>query len=42
MVLGTFGNFYSVLGKVKSTMPPQFNRPDVLSSASDREKLFAC
>ena len=29
-----------VLSKGKSTIPPQFNSPEVLSSASDRAKLF--
>ena len=31
----------SVLNKVKSTIPPLFNYPEVLSSASDRAKWFA-
>ena len=31
----------SVLNKGKSAMPPLFNRPEVLSSASDKAKLFA-
>ena len=31
----------SVLNKGKSAIPPLFNRPEVLSSASDKEKLFA-
>ena len=31
----------SVLKKRKSTIPPLFNRPEVLSSASDKAKLFA-
>ena len=31
----------SVLNQVKSTIPPLFNRPEVLSSASDKAKLFA-
>ena len=31
----------SVLNKAKSTIPPLFNSPEVLSSASDKAKLFA-
>ena len=31
----------SVLSKGKSAMPPLFNGPEVLSSASDKAKLFA-
>ena len=31
----------SVLTKGKSAMPPLFNAPEVLSSASDKAKLFA-
>ena len=31
----------SVLNKGKSTIPPLFNKPEVLSSASDKAKLFA-
>ena len=31
----------SVLNKSKSAIPPLFNGPDVLSSASDKTKLFA-
>ena len=31
----------SVLNKGKSTMPPLFNGPEALSSASDKAKLFA-
>ena len=31
----------SVLSKSKSAIPPLFNRPEVLSSASDKAKLFA-
>ena len=31
----------SVLNKGKSAIPPQFNGPEVLSSASDNAKLFA-
>ena len=31
----------NVLSKVKSAMPPLFNGWDVLSSASDKAKLFA-
>ena len=30
-----------VLNKGKSAIPPLFNRPEVLSSASDKAKLFA-
>ena len=39
------GNFwriaYSVLSKSKSAIPPLFNGPEVLPSASDKAKLFA-
>ena len=31
----------SVLNKSKSAIPPLFNRPELLSSASDKAKLFA-
>ena len=31
----------SVLNKGKSAVPPLFNGPEVLSSASDKAKLFA-
>ena len=31
----------SALSKGKSAIPPLFNRPEVLSSASDKAKLFA-
>ena len=31
----------SVLNKDKSAIPPLFNGPEVLSSASDKAKLFA-
>ena len=31
----------SVLSKGKSIIPPLFNSPEVLSSASDKAKLFA-
>ena len=31
----------SVLNKGKSAIPPLFNSPDLLSSASDKAKLFA-
>ena len=31
----------SVLNKGKSAIPPLFNNPEVLSSASDKAKLFA-
>ena len=31
----------SVLNKAKSAIPPLFNGPEVLSSASDKSKLFA-
>ena len=30
----------NVLNKVKSAIPPLFNSPEVLSSASDKAKLF--
>ena len=39
LVLGTLGD--SVLNKGKSAIPPLFNGPEVLSSASDKAKLFA-
>ena len=40
--LGTFIEFAdSTQGKGKSTIPPQFNSSDVLSSAYDKAKLFA-
>ena len=38
MALGTFGEF---LNKDKSPIPALFNGPDVLSYASEKEKLFA-
>ena len=38
MALGTFGQF---LNKDKAAIPPLFNRPDVLSYALEKEKLFA-
>ena len=41
-LLGLLANCYSALSKCKFTIPPQFNSPKVLSSASDREKLFFC
>ena len=39
-LLGPVANCYSVLSKGKSTIPPQFDSPEVLPSASDRAKLF--
>ena len=39
MALGTFVN--SILKKGKSAIPPLFNGPEVLSSGSDKAKLFA-
>ena len=39
MTFGEFAN--SFLNKGKSAIPPLFNDPEVLSSASDKEKLFA-
>ena len=39
--LGTSGIANSVLNKGKSAIPPQFNGPVVLPSASDKAKLFA-
>ena len=33
--------YNSVLNKGKSAIPPLFNEPEVLSSASDKAKLFA-
>ena len=43
LLLRTFGEFpiYSVSNKGKSTIPPLFNGPEVLSSASDNAKLLA-
>ena len=41
LVLGTFGELLSVLDKGKSAIPPLFSGPEVLSSASDKAKLFA-
>ena len=41
LALGTFGECNSVLNKGKSAIPPLFNGPEVLSSASDKAKLFA-
>ena len=42
LALGTFWRIVnSVLNKGKSAIPPLFNRPEVLSSASDKAKLFA-
>ena len=35
------GSLNSVLNKGKSAIPPLFNGPEVLSSASDKAKLFA-
>ena len=40
-LLGLLANCYSVLSNGKSTIPPQFNSPEVFYSASDRAKLFA-
>ena len=40
--LGSFGELLnSVLNKGKSAIPPLFNGPEVLYSASDKAKLFA-
>ena len=39
--MGLLANCYSVLGKRKFAIPPLFNSPKSLSSASDRAKLFA-
>ena len=36
----TFGELLLVLSKGKSTIPPLFNNPKVLSSASDKGKWF--
>ena len=41
MALGTFRIANSVLTKCKSAIPPLFNGLEVLSSASDKAKLFA-
>ena len=41
LALETFGELLIVLNKGKSAIPPLFNRPEVLSSASDKAKLFA-
>ena len=38
---GFWRNAYSVLNKCKSAIPPLFNGSEVLSSASDKPKLFA-
>ena len=40
MALGIFGAD-SILNKGKSAIPPLFNDPKLLSSASDKAKLFA-
>ena len=37
---GLLGNCFSVLDKCKSTIPLLFNCPEVLSSATDKVKLF--
>ena len=37
----TFGELFSVPNKDKSAIPPLFNSPKVLSSASDKAKLCA-
>ena len=34
-------NCHSVLNKAKSAKPPVFNNPELLSSTSDKAKLFA-
>ena len=39
--LGTFGEFLIVFSTGKSPIPPLFNGLEVLSSASDKAKLFA-
>ena len=43
LALGTFGELLIVmyLNKGKSAIPPLFNGPEVLSSASDKANLFA-
>ena len=41
LALVTFGKLPIVFNKVKSAIPPLFNGPGVLSSASDKAKLFA-
>ena len=41
LALMTLANTNSVLKKGKSTILPLFNGPEVLSSASDKAKLFA-
>ena len=42
LTLRTYGKLRtSVLNKDKSAIPPLFNNPEVLSSASDKAKLFA-
>ena len=41
LTFGTFGNSHSVLNKGKSAILPLFNSQEVLSSASDKAKLFA-
>ena len=41
VALRTFHELLIVLSKVKSAIPPLFNDLDLLSSASDKAKLFA-
>ena len=40
-LVDSWGIANSVLNKGKSAIPPLFNGPEVLSSASDKAKLFA-
>ena len=40
-LLGLWRVANSVLNKGKTAVPPLFNEPEVLSSASDKAKLFA-
>ena len=41
LALGTFGKKDNVLDKGKSAITPLLNRPEVLSSGSDKARLFA-
>ena len=41
LAFGTFGELLLVFSTGKSAIPPLFNGPEVLSTASDRAKLFA-
>ena len=41
MAFGTFGKLLNVFNKGKSSIPPLFNSPEVLSSTPDKAKFFA-